>query len=135
MSDNENPPSERAQAKLAEWERNMAQIKEEHPEWNIDLENKWWVPLVDHQEDMDSLNKETRDKYSAWAVRFLEIKYDPERLPAMREELKTILAGYPEIEEKAEKLLFNERALTRARKYVVAEMETGREPFPDFSAK
>ncbi|KAL2858056.1 hypothetical protein BJY01DRAFT_242120 [Aspergillus pseudoustus] len=76
MSGNEtdNPPSEWAKEKLAEWERNMAQLKEERPELNVDLENKWWVPVVELQERMDSLDQETRDRYSAWAVRFLEIK-------------------------------------------------------------
>ncbi|KAL3465012.1 hypothetical protein BJX64DRAFT_75454 [Aspergillus heterothallicus] len=123
-------PSESAQTKLAEWEQNMAKLKEEHPEFNIDLENKWWVPLVDLQECLESLDKETREQYDTWASRFLEIEYDPGKIPAMRSEIEAILAGYPEIREKAEKLYFNERALTRAREYVVAEMEAGREPFP-----
>jgi hypothetical protein len=43
-------PSEWAQTKLAEWERNMAKVKEEHPEFNIDPENKWWIPLVELEE-------------------------------------------------------------------------------------
>ncbi|KAJ0415516.1 hypothetical protein BJY00DRAFT_258594 [Aspergillus carlsbadensis] len=139
MSDNlsktENQPSEWAQAKLAEWERNMAKVKEEHPEFSIDPENKWWIPLVELEERTNSLDEETREKHQAWSVKFLEAKYDPEKVPVLREEMKTILAGYPEVQEMVEKVFFNERALTRAREYAVTEMEAGREPFPMACAK
>ncbi|KAL2797789.1 hypothetical protein BJX66DRAFT_297247 [Aspergillus keveii] len=137
MSDNkvENQPSEWAQAKLAEWERNIAKVKEEHPEFNIDPENKWWIPLVELEERTNTLDEETREKYNTWGVKFHEAKYDPEKVPAQREEMKAILAGYPEVEEIVEKVFFNEKALTAGREYAVTEMEAGREPFPLACAK
>jgi hypothetical protein len=49
--------------------------------------------------------------------------------------MKTILAGYPEVEEIVEKVFFNEKALTAGRKHVVTEMEAGREPFAMSCAK
>ncbi|KAL2861574.1 hypothetical protein BJX68DRAFT_8268 [Aspergillus pseudodeflectus] len=128
-------PSEWAQTKLAEWERNMAKVKEEHPEFNIDPENKWWIPLVELEERTNSLNEETREKYHSWSVKYHEAKYDPEKVPALREEMKTILAGYPEVEEIVEKVFFNEKALTAGRRHVVTEMEAGREPFAMSCAK
>ncbi|KAL5335922.1 hypothetical protein BJX70DRAFT_401115 [Aspergillus crustosus] len=127
--------SEWAQANLADWERHMAQVKDEHPEFEVDLENKWWVPLVELQEHINSLDQQTREKYNDWAVEYLQINFDPERLPAMREEIKAILAAHPEISDQVEKIYFSDRALTRAREHVVSEIEAGREPFPGVCGK
>jgi hypothetical protein len=98
MSDNkvENQPSEWAQAKLAEWERNMAKVQEEHPEFNIDPENKWWIPLVE-------LEERTVRVFLSYHTSYCSIEGDSERTkmanvyisrtPSTRKRAKSTIPG------------------------------------------
>ncbi|KAL2870399.1 uncharacterized protein BJX67DRAFT_282480 [Aspergillus lucknowensis] len=131
-----NAPSQWAEDKLAEFEGNMERLKKEHPEWNIDMENKWWVPVVSLGDRLNSLDQETRDKISASAAKLFEHNFDPEAVAGYREEAKNILAGYPEVREQIlEQMLSNEVGLARAREFALAESAAGREPFANVQKK
>ncbi|KAL4862009.1 hypothetical protein BDV12DRAFT_203457 [Aspergillus spectabilis] len=121
-----NTRSPCAQQKLAEIESRIEQLQKANPEMDVKADLKWWVPTVDLGDVLNMLDKETNEKLNASIAKMLECNFAPEVVATTREEVKTILAEYPEIQKRVDTGVFgNELGLARAHESLTKAAEAG----------
>lgn len=84
---------------------------------------------------MQNLDKETNDKLNACIAKVFAAKFAPGATAEARGEVRTILAGHPDILERVDAMVFqNEQALARVREFAMSEAAAGRDVFGSCAA-
>ncbi|KIM98325.1 hypothetical protein OIDMADRAFT_20057 [Oidiodendron maius Zn] len=122
--------------RLAAMAKRVEDVQKQNPDGDLKVETQWWVPSVTLGVDLqEGLDKETNNKWKACGRKAMERKFTPDAMAEARSEVKTILAGHPDILERVETLIFkNEEVWASMNKYAESEAAEGRDVFGSCAA-
>ncbi|KXX78116.1 hypothetical protein MMYC01_200870 [Madurella mycetomatis] len=127
-----SPVSRNREEEIARMTKHAEEFQKRHPGTDLKLDQKWWVPGIDFNFRLkETLDQETLAKVNACIGKMMMAKFAADAVTEAREELKTILAAYPDLLQSAESQLFPKGDVwAKVNEYLESEAAAGRDHTP-----